>query len=313
MNICRYQDSDASAWDAFIRESKNGTFLFLRNYMDYNRDHTDDHSLCIYDDKNRLVSVLPANRTGNTLYSHGRLTFGGFITNTQMRTLDMLTIFEECIDFLKLKGFDEILYRTIPYIYHKAPAQEDLYALFSLGATVINRRMIAMVDLQQPLPIQERRRRGAKKARNAQISIRQTTDFAAYWVLLTEVLQTTYQTNPVHRLDEIELLHRRFPHAIQLYCAYHENVPIAGVVMYVSDQVARAQYIASNDTGKAMGALDLLFEILLTDVFPSTHRYFEFGTSEIAGTSTVNAGLLEQKEGFGARVIAQDIYRITLT
>jgi len=312
MKICRYQDSDASTWDTFIRDSKNGTFLFLRDYMDYNRDQVEDYSLCLYDDKARLVSVLPANRIANTLHSHGRLTYGGFITGTQMRTLEMLTIFEQCVIFLRDVGFEEVLYRTIPYIYHKAPAQEDLYALFALGATISNRRMIAVLDLQRPLPFQERRRRGAKKARSAQVIVQQTTDFAAYWRLLNDVLQSNYNTNPVHRLDEIELLHRRFPHAIQLYCAYHQNVPIAGVVMYVSDQVARAQYIAANEEGKALGALDLLFEMLLTDIFPSTHRYFEFGTSEIAGTSTLNAGLLEQKEGFGARVIAQDIYRMNL-
>ena len=61
MNIHRYTSSDKPIWDAFVRASKNGTFLFERDYMDYHRDRFFDHSLMFLDDKGRLVALLPAN------------------------------------------------------------------------------------------------------------------------------------------------------------------------------------------------------------------------------------------------------------
>ena len=46
--IRRYTEADKAAWDAFVAQSKNGTFLFFRDYMDYHRDRFDDHSLMFY-------------------------------------------------------------------------------------------------------------------------------------------------------------------------------------------------------------------------------------------------------------------------
>ena len=40
-----YGPGDRAAWDAFVRASKNGNFLFLRDYMEYHRDRFEDASL----------------------------------------------------------------------------------------------------------------------------------------------------------------------------------------------------------------------------------------------------------------------------
>ena len=40
----RYAAAQRELWDQFIRESKNGTFLFMRDYMDYHQDRFVDFS-----------------------------------------------------------------------------------------------------------------------------------------------------------------------------------------------------------------------------------------------------------------------------
>ena len=39
-----YKTSDKELWDAFIDESKNGVFLFKRDYMDYHSHRFKDYS-----------------------------------------------------------------------------------------------------------------------------------------------------------------------------------------------------------------------------------------------------------------------------
>ena len=38
----------ADAWNHFVAQSKNGTFLLDRRYMDYHADRFEDHSLMVY-------------------------------------------------------------------------------------------------------------------------------------------------------------------------------------------------------------------------------------------------------------------------
>ena len=48
MDIRRYTPEKADEWNRFVAQSKNGTFLFDRRYMDYHADRFQDHSLMFY-------------------------------------------------------------------------------------------------------------------------------------------------------------------------------------------------------------------------------------------------------------------------
>src|SRR5436189_6486327 len=97
IRVARYTDANQAHWDAFVAGSKNGTFLFFRNYMDYHRDRFVDHSLLIWNDKGRLIALLPASKQGDMLISHGGLTYGGFVTNERMNASLMLEVFEHTL------------------------------------------------------------------------------------------------------------------------------------------------------------------------------------------------------------------------
>ena len=79
--IRKYQSSDYSLWNEFVANAKNATFLFHRDFMEYHSDRFEDFSLLVFDEKNTLKAILPANRVQDVLHSHQGLTYGGLIFN----------------------------------------------------------------------------------------------------------------------------------------------------------------------------------------------------------------------------------------
>ena len=45
IDIVKYNHNMKAEWDAFVKTSKNGTFLFMRDYMEYHNDRFIDYSL----------------------------------------------------------------------------------------------------------------------------------------------------------------------------------------------------------------------------------------------------------------------------
>lgn len=309
MYVERYTAQSKNEWDAFVRSSKNGTFLFFRDYMEYHQHRFCDHSLLIRDDGGELRALLPANLEGDVLYSHGGLTYGGFITDKSLKLPVLLRIVDEVFTGLKQSGITRCIYKTIPHIYHQHPAEEDRYALFLAGASWVRSSALAVVRSCDRIGYQERRVRGLKKALKHGLTAAHSDDIPAFWQILSALLSEVYRTQPVHSLEEIQSLKSRFPDHIKLFGCFEDGELLAGTLIFETPLVARAQYIASSPRGRELAALDLVFDHLLNDVY-HTKRYFEFGTSDEKNGRHLNQGLIEQKEGFGARCVALDQYSI---
>ena len=313
MIVERYRDEDASIWNAFVHSSRNGTFQFDRGYMDYHRDRFVDHSLLMRSSEGELIALLPAHIGGQTISSHNGLSFGGVICSPGMTAPLFLRAFEALLLNLQQHGFHTLDYKTVPHIYHRLPAEDDRYALYLSEAKLVRRDILSVVFRADRLPYQSRRTRGIKKAQTAGVRVQQEHDFSAFWSLLSETLATRHGAEPIHTLDEIHLLRERFPTNIRLHTSRSKGGDLlGGVVVYLSNRVAHAQYIASSPSGREVGALDLLFDTLLNEL-PAEVSYFDFGSSHEEAGRIVNEGLIEQKEGFGARSVTFDRYLIDLT
>ena len=55
----KYNTNNRSIWDEFIADSKNATFLFRRDFIEYHQDRFSDNSLMVYKN-NTLFALLPA-------------------------------------------------------------------------------------------------------------------------------------------------------------------------------------------------------------------------------------------------------------
>ncbi len=310
MEIHRYTAAYHRDWNDFVNESSNGTFLFLREYMEYHADRFADYSLLIYEG-NKLLALLPANRTGDVLYSHAGLTYGGLIVTTRNTAAQILAIMQLIADFLRKERFVKWVYKCVPHIYHRYPSESDLYALFRLNARRVGCNISSTVQLDCPLRLRADRRSRMKKALQAGLRVVETTDFAPFWRVLEDNLQARFHVNPVHSLTEIELLHSRFPDRIRLFVTLRGDEVLAGSVMYDTGIVAHAQYTSASVEGKASGALDVLYATLIGEVF-ADRKWFDFGQSTEDMGHYLNEGLIAQKEGFGGRGVAYNIYEIML-
>jgi len=60
--VQRYTADQQPQWDDFVSNSKNGTFLFFRGYMDYHRDRFPDHSLLVRGGPDRVPGRVRVRR-----------------------------------------------------------------------------------------------------------------------------------------------------------------------------------------------------------------------------------------------------------
>jgi hypothetical protein len=313
LTIQRYAPQDLESWNQFNRDSRNGTFLFDRAYMDYHQQVFQDYSLVVQRD--RLIALLPANKAGDAVFSHQGLTFGGFVVDGAMTQGLMLGLFKQTLDFLAAQGVTRFVYKVPPHIYARYPSEEDLFALHQAGARLIYRQFMTVLDLRNPLPFQTRRKRGAQKAAKEGVSVAaagEPDQWREYWQMLTQVLAARFDSPPVHTIDEMLLLQSRFPEKIRLYIARVSGRMVAGVVIYEFNHVVKTQYIAASEEGRALGALDLLFQELLTNCY-GDRAYFDFGSSMGSSGKDMNQGLVDQKEGFGGRSVVQDTYEVMIS
>ena len=310
--IRRYTPDCADEWNQFVAESKNGTFLFDRRYMDYHQDRFRDHSLMFYQD-GRLLAVLPAHVDGDTLYTHRGLTYGGLVMSPRLTIVETLALFRELNAMLRSEGLKHVVYKAVPWIYHRLSAEEDLYALYhECHARIVARDYSTNIFLGAGMRWERVRRRGVVRAQRAGITVERSDSFSDFWRVLSDNLGTKYGIRPVHTLAEIELLHGRFPDNIVLYQAVREGTVLGGVVLYVTPQVVHAQYSSASPEGKALGAIDLIYDRIMHEDY-ARWQYFDFGRStENADGSGLNPQLVFQKEGFGARGLCYDIYEYKL-
>jgi virulence-associated protein VagC len=165
---------------------------------------------------NNLIGLMPANIKGDTLFSHGGLTFGGIVSNHRMTAHLMLKIFAVLREYLRSEGVEKIVYKVIPHIYHSVAAEEDLYALFRNNAKLFRRDIASAIYLPEKISFQETRLRCIKKAESANVKVKKVDDFKTYWKILEENLAKRHNTKPTHSIEEIECLHNKFPNNIKL-------------------------------------------------------------------------------------------------
>lgn len=320
LKILRYDISDAARWDDFVRESRNGTFLFMRGYMDYHSDRFADHSLLFVDDKGKLVALLPANEARDAqgrrmLCSHQGLTYGGLVLHRHRGTAEVLQMLTLLADYAREQGFCHLVYKPVPSIYHRLPSQDDLYALWRQGWTLSGCNISATVDMLSSVPrhVSPSRRHHLRLGEAMGWQVEADAPLADFWPVMVENLRVHYGAAPVHSLEEMQLLQSRFPHQIRCYLVRQpgSREVLGGAVLYELGEVVHVQYGHDTPLGRQNSVMDFLY-LQLQQRYEDRCRYFDFGTSNEEGGRVLNETLIAQKEGFGAHGVAYPTYSITL-
>jgi hypothetical protein len=309
VTVRRFTSDDGEAWNRFVAEAKNGTFLFNRGFMDYHADRFEDHSLMIFEGA-RLLAVFPANARDGVLHSHQGLTYGGVISDRQMKTADMLQAFRVILEHARSQGFRSLVYKCVPHIYHALPAEEDLYALFRCGARLTARGVSSTISADDRLAFNPGRRGRIRKSQGLG-EVAESADFEAFVDLLAQRLAEKYDTRPVHTAAELQLLASRFPEQIRLFAWTLDGRMEAGVLVFDTGRVVHTQYIGASELGRRSSAPDVILDHLINERFRDK-PYFDFGISTENGGAVLNDGLIRQKEELGGRAVVHDIYEIPL-
>ncbi len=303
-----YDPSRAQAWDDLVARSVNGTFLHTRRYLGYHGDRFADLSLVVGD-----AAVFPAAADPGDparVVSHPGITYGGLVHDGTLRGDALLAALAAVAGHYRAAGYRTLRYKAVPAIYHREPAQDDLYALFRLGARLYRRDLSATVELAAGTPPRADRRRNPRvAARRGATLERGSEHLDAFWDVLTASLAARHAAKPVHTAEEMRTLMALFPDAVTLETVHVDGEVVGGTVHYVTDRVLHCQYSAASPAGAKAYALDLAFSDAIERC---AQPYYDFGVSTESDGTVLNAGLYDFKTSFGARGTVCDFYELAL-
>jgi len=307
--ITPYTKDHFEQWNNFVSMSKNGTFLFHRDFMEYHADRFEDYSLIIFENQNP-VALLPAHKVDDVIYSHWGLTYGGLVLSNKTKLTDVIHIVKQILQYLHENGLSRLNIKAIPHIYHKVPAEELEYVLYLVNAKIIRRDSLSVYDYQSGISFSKDRKKCIRLAATMGLVITEEPAFELFWKeILIPNLNAKHEAAPVHTAAEITALHKKFPDNIRHFNVYYNNVIVAGTTVFITDTVAHPQYISGNKDKNQLGSLDYLYAFLINDVFKDK-KYFDFGISNEQQGRKLNGGLAFWKESFGARTMVHDFYEV---
>jgi hypothetical protein len=311
MDVNFYKPEQANEWNGFLSNCKGQTFIFNRNFMDYHSDRFIDRSIVVLDN-NQIVALLPANLNNDkiSISSHSGLTYGSFIVKENIKTIKTIEYLHIVLKFLYENNIQYLYFKQIPSFYCDISSDEIDYSFFLLGAELFRMDISYVINNNRFIPYQERRVRNVKKGEANKIQIIEEVEYISFWSKILEPnLSRRFNVRPVHTIEEITKLSNDNLGSIKQYNAYFENILVAGTTLFITPNVIHAQYISASEEGKKNGALDYLFNHLIQE-FRYSKKYFDFGIVNENDGKYINRGLLDWKEGFGARAYAHRFYKI---
>lgn len=309
-------EHDEEGWEKLVGRSCNGTFMHTRRFLSYHGDRFEDRSLVVADHRGRISGVFPAAvgpADPRMIVSHPGLSYGGLVHDGSIRGASTITALRHITDHYRRLGYRRLQYKVVPAVYHSAPADDDLYALFRLGARRFRSDLSAAIDLSCRGRVSQRRTRSRRAAEAAGVSTEENWgQIDGFWEILEDNLAQRHDASPVHSLAEIRLLHDLFPDEIVLLTATIGGTLAGGVVLFAAGPALHMQYTATTEQGRAACVTDPLMERAINLARSRGQRFFDFGVSTPHGGWHLDEGLYHFKISFGAGGVVCDQYELDL-
>ena len=314
LQIVPYSPDHESAWERCCAGSVNGTLLHTRRFLSYHGDRFKDASVLILD-AGRVRGVFPAAQSladPGLVVSHPGSTFGGVVHPGWLDGARMLRALTTLTAHYQNLGYQRLLYKAVPHIFTSKPAQDDVYALFRLGAQRVRCDLSCAIDLAARPPASGRRQRELKKTQK-QVTLSSDPGLLdELWAVITNNLARKHSAIPVHDLPELVLLMSRFPEQIFIRCALMAGRVEAGIILFNGPTAWHLQYVGASERAYEVSALDAVFDAAIAESQQAGARYFDFGISNEQDGQVLNDGLYRFKSGFGGGGVAHEFYEIKL-
>jgi len=312
LQIVPYSQAHEMAWEQCCAEAVNGTFLHTCRFLSYHGDRFKDASVLMVD-AGKVRGVFPAAQSPadpGLVVSHPGSTFGGVVHQGWLNGARMLEALAALSDHYQNLGYQRLLYKAVPHIFTRKPAQDDLYALFRLGAQRVRCDLSCALDLIHRPPMSGRRQRELKKTQKLVTMSSDPGLLDDLWAVITHNLARKHNARPVHSLPELVLLMGRFPGQIFIRCALMAGRVEAGIILFNGPSAWHLQYVGASESAYEVSALDAVFDAAITEAQLAGARYFDFGISNEEDGRVLNDGLYRFKSGFGGGGVAHEFYEI---
>jgi hypothetical protein len=320
LEISRYLKRDDKLWDDFVWTANNGTIFHTRKFLAYHPpDRFKDHSLLFYD-KGRIVALLPAVDVlfdeRRTLMSHRGASYGSFVVRDSLSIREAFDLVEAMLAYCRGQGFESVDLTPPPQIYLHRPSNYVDFALVQNGFTYRKREVSSMIPLDFPREqilntFIESSRRAVRRGQKLGVIVRESEDYRRFYEILKKNLRLRHGVNPTHTLDELLYLRKIFPDRIHLFAAYHENIMVAGVVMFICNpRVVLAFYISHDEEYQQYRGVNCLFHDIIDWGIQNGYGFLDYGIFTV--NEDPNWGLARFKESFGAQGIFRDSLRCYL-
>lgn len=319
MEVKRYTEEFRKDWEEFIAAAINGNFLHTRAFYDHNEHNAKDDFSLIFLKKNKIVAVFPAinfiSGGKRVINSHARSTYGGFVISKSIGVKDAVDMVSLTIDVAKQEQADEIVVRNPFKIFYNTISEETDYAMWFHGFKIKYREVETYIDLRPSIDVIKKEYDKGTKYNTVKawknVNVKETEDFEEYWKILSTNLHEKFNRKPTHSIENIlELRNNVGKENVRLFGAYHEDILVAGCVIFRLNNSIHAQYIAQNNNYQEYRPINAIIDYIIDWGKNKNLDFFNLGTANEDEGKVINEGLFHFKESFGGRgVLRETVYK----
>lgn len=321
LRVSTFTSADASRWDQFVRDSRNGNFFHTRAFLSYHpSDRFTDASVWVMDGE-KPRAVLPAAEREvdgkRMLVAHPGASYGGAVFAADVGVQESGQILAALTDHARAQKFAGMQFlRLPPTSIRKEFSEDQEYWMYQNGWRCTRMEMDGAIDLcgateENALSLLTGKCRNmVRQAERAGITVRETDDFSSFWRILNATL-SRHKVTPTHTIEEILRLKNACPKDVRLFGAFLDQTLVGGiVVMTLHENALYTLYMAQDYEHQSAHPI----HAVLTDVIRTTiredRRILHLGVSTEDGGKSINEGLFFFKESFHCRPVRRESWEL---
>jgi hypothetical protein len=320
IDIVPYADKDRDTWEWIVKDSNNGTLYHTQKFLEYHpkgRFNNFHHIIAV--DGNACCAVpgcIAESEKGKTFVSYSGASVGGFVLPEDFGLEDTDRVICAFLDYLKGRGFCRIEITLPPIFYGRRQNNHADFILSREGFGFKKREVSSVIALNYPdddilKTFEPSARRSVKKATTSGVEVMaddSETAYRDYYKILEKNLNLRHNVKPVHTVEEMMDIKRRFPEEVFLFTARHSGRIIGGIWLFkINRDVSVAFYISHDQEYQELRPINLLYYETIRKTVSWKQKYFELGLFTV--NMAPNYGLGRFKESFGAQGLFRDYFR----
>ncbi len=315
-SVIPYAPEWETPWDRFVTaDSQNGTFLHTRRFLNYHpAGRFRDASLMAVMDNRELLAVVPAascEAEGEARFrSHPGSTFGGPVFSGRMTQADKMLALVDALDAYIAARYAVCELKITPQLFTKSPTALLEYALFNRGYKQETEIACCLPLAGQTL---ESLRAGYSATKRYELRRCESKGLTSRWLTTQAGLAAFYEllclnlrkfgAEPVHTLEELEdFMFARLKAEVRfLGVSDPSGAMAAGACLFYFAQTntLHTQYLAVDTRIRGYAPSAYLYDSVIRAGLDLGVHNISFGTSTFEHGHVLNAGLIQNKEGFG--------------